>query len=592
MKLLPRLRIFRRLAGAKRLVAIRAAFVSGLVALEVLGRRSRSDIDDLYGLGALTILVVSWLGFDRAARRRVATRVLGIGRGLAARMPVIGIDLRGEPVLPRGEPKLLQSFAVTCALATALELGWILGIDASFRDVARHGSYLLLLVGTAAMWLGLLAILLLAVALSYVIIHDALRSQLGDRAHGRIRRVSVLAYAVIALAGMAFLPVWVALVLLGVGIALYPIAGAIHPPPRLSFLWRDPDGGVGSMDIHQWVGAQAILLGWPAALFVVAGLGGSAFGLPTEGDTPVSHALAAATAWCAGPAMVVVSGFTVMLLDRFIRNDPAMPCPTSVHVAAEVATPERERAGELLAVRGWHVRWHPVPARPADVRLRLVDRQPKGRQGWPRAVSARSLELPELLDLIARRDVVQRRRLLLRGLGRMLERARRGSFSSGTGFWLAPQHWFVTGLTRDTAEDEHVDDSTYADTVIGEPYHLALPRAARSHAYEVFSAVEIDIIFVEDGVTWLRLRRVFRRIFEHYDARGGRIEERHLHGLPGIRAIVHDLRIGEPLGRERYPEPDYEDLGRARILHVFKDRGGDEELQPDPSTDRGVPLRA
>jgi hypothetical protein len=27
-----------------------------------------------------------------------------------------------------------------------------------------------------------------------------------------------------------------------------------------------------------------------------------------------------------------------------------------------------------------------------------------------------------------------------------------------------------------------------------------------------------------------------------------------------------------PLRREKYPEPDYEDLGRARILHIFKDR--------------------
>ena len=36
-----------------------------------------------------------------------------------------------------------------------------------------------------------------------------------------------------------------------------------------------------------------------------------------------------------------------------------------------------------------------------------------------------------------------------------------------------------------------------------------------------------------------------------------------------IYAIVHDLKIGEPLDRERYPEPDYEDLGRARILHII-----------------------
>jgi len=178
----------------------------------------------------------------------------------------------------------------------------------------------------------------------------------------------------------------------------------------------------------------------------------------------------------------------------------------------------------------------------------------------------------------------------MRGLERMLKRARRRRYAAGTGFWIAPHHWFVAGLTRDEDENEIVEDATIADAMIGEPYHVALPLAARRHAHEVFSGLEVDLMFVEDGVTWKDLRRVLRRAFDHFDGKKGRVDELAFRGIPRIRVILHKFEIGGQLGRARYPEPDYEDLGRARVLHVFKDRGGDEELDPAPSVDEGRPL--
>ncbi|MHC4937507.1 MAG: hypothetical protein ACYTHK_00890 [Planctomycetota bacterium] len=588
MRVASRLHLLRRLVGSRRDFAVRACCLFGVVVIEVLGRRSPTDVEDLYGLGALSAVIALWLGLDREARagsRRLGRR---IREGFLARMPIIGLDLRGEPVLPRGEPRVFRTFAALCALITALELGWVLGIGESFRAFAMRGSYVLMLLLTAVLWLSLLLVLLLAVGLTYIIVHDSLRSHFGDREHRRRRLTCMAAYGLTVLIGMLILPEWIALLTLGIGIALYPIAGTLDPPPPLRLLWRDPDGRVGSFDLYQWVVSQAILFGWPIAIFVVAGLGGRAFGLPTSGGTPITHALASATIWCAGPAMIVIAAFGVGLLHRAMRRDPARRCVTSVHVTSRIRNTDRAR--ELLEARGWRVRFDPEPAERADVRLVLVEHA--GPVRWPLEVSEATLRLPEVLDLIARRDVVQRRRLLLKGLEKMIKRARRQSFAAGTGFWIAPHHWFVIGLTRDTAEEDQIEDSTYADSVIGQPYHLALPPAARRHAHEVFAAIEIDIVFVEDGVTWPRLRRVLRRIFEHFDTRGGRIEERHLHGLPGVRCIVHDLKIGEPLDRKRYPEPDYEDLGRARVLHVFKDRGEEEELEPDPAVDEGVPLHA
>jgi hypothetical protein len=592
MTLHSRLRGLRRLTGNKRTIAVRAGFVAGLLALEALGRHSASDIGDLLGVSALAAVVTIWLAYDASAKQAIARLARRGGAALVDRMPTVGLDLRGEPVLPRGEPAVFRWFGGIFALCTALELGWILGVGAPFREFVLRGSYTIMMLLTGLLWSALLVVITLSICLAYIAIHDTMRTHYGDWPHRRRRIASMVGYGVIAASGIAFLPQWIALACLGAGIALYPIAGTLDPPPRLRLLWRERDGSVGSFDLYQWIVAQAVLIGWPAAILVVAGLGDRAFGIGTGHSTPITTALATAAIWCAGPAMMAVAVFSIGMLHRSVRRDPARRCPTTVHLTPTVPAGEQRRAQVLLEARGWRVRWSPEPVERADVQLRLVERVPAGRVEWPLMVSAATLELAEVLDLIARRDIIQRRRFLLRGLERMLKRARRQDYASGNGFWIAPQHWFVVGITRDTEEEDHVDDSTYADSMIGAPYHAVIPQAARRHAHDVFAAIEIDIVFVEDGVTWRRLRGVLRRIFSHFDAREGRIEERHLHGLPGIRAIVHDLRIGEPLDRERYPEPDYEDLGRARILHIFRDRGEEEELEPEPTVDEGVPLHA
>ena len=63
----------------------------------------------------------------------------------------------------------------------------------------------------------------------------------------------------------------------------------------------------------------------------------------------------------------------------------------------------------------------------------------------------------------------------------------------------------------------------------------------------------------------------------------------------GVRVVLHefDLVDADKLNLTNYPEPDYDELARARILHVFKDRGDDEvepDWMPDESEDRPVLL--
>ena len=128
------------------------------------------------------------------------------------------------------------------------------------------------------------------------------------------------------------------------------------------------------------------------------------------------------------------------------------------------------------------------------------------------------------------------------------------------------------------------EEHTQILEVIPPLYYRALPRPVRRHFFKICRALEVDLIFLEDGVGFRGLRHVLRAMFEQYDIHGGSQPAREIHfaGLPKVRVILHDYALGEPLIKSKYPEPDYEEVGRARILHIFRDRGGDEEQAPTP----------
>lgn len=196
-----------------------------------------------------------------------------------------------------------------------------------------------------------------------------------------------------------------------------------------------------------------------------------------------------------------------------------------------------------------------------------------------------------MIERLARRDVVQCRRRLVDGLGRMFRFLRRRELTAGSGFWVAPQHWFVLGLSRDEEEprfDPLVDTILFGS--MGPSFERAIDWPARRHLLDVLRGMEVDLVFVEDGVRFPALRRVLRILFELHDTWGGgrRLEERFLQGIPGLRAVLHDFDLEHPFESSRYPEPDYEDVGRARVLHLFRDRGEDEERVEAPSSDDRV----
>ena len=118
------------------------------------------------------------------------------------------------------------------------------------------------------------------------------------------------------------------------------------------------------------------------------------------------------------------------------------------------------------------------------------------------------------------------------------------------------------------------------------------PLEARHYFLQIMTALELDLVFVEDGVRFKKLQWVIRQIFELYDVFGGdqRAEEKHFVGVPGVRVLIHDFRLDDPFHSETYPEPDYEDVGRARILHVFRERGEEDDEVETPIDMRGIPV--
>jgi hypothetical protein len=330
---------------------------------------------------------------------------------------------------------------------------------------------------------------------------------------------------------------------------------------------------------------------------LVLSLGGAALGMrePDMAHLPVTTTLGSLAAWLGGAALSAGAVFAARWVGGQRRRDPAQPSPTAIHVQGQVG--ELPRVARIFHRLGWLTRVAPALPQDTDVRIELLGspmpplRGP--RRSWPLPVSPKGLEVPELQQLLQRRDEIQRRRALMRGLEKLLKHAARRRYDRGQGFWLAPHYWFISGMTRDVDEEQcDLAEGTMISGLVGPSYHRVLPHAARHHAHVLLRALEVDLIFLEDGVGFRGLRRVLRVLFEHFDMHGGRqrLEERHCAGLPGLRVVLHDYELGAPLQRKRYPEPDYDTLGRARILHVFKDRGESEELIDAPRDLEDVPV--
>jgi hypothetical protein len=554
--------------------------------LEILGRWATTDFHD--GLAGFLLVGVIVLVAARHRRaplawvRRLANGFRRMGSWLAALRYDHGIDLRGSPPLPRRTPP-----AVWLVVAVLVAWGGLAGLvwsvfPTGWRAVGFYSSYTLYLICLMLLWAVLLAITFVGVFVPVAFLDKWLKRWLGDTDRRGAELAAVVGYAVLVSAIAWVVPPAAVLVICG-GVAVVSLLVYL---PRGSdgaaLLWRSgPDSPIYAVPVRRVLALVALLASLLVFAVLLTACGGWLFGAPRSDDAmPVTSLFGRVAAWLM-PMLLLVVGFRLYAARR---SDPARRTVPTAHVAGAETGSVRAAA---RAIRAWGWRVRTAPARRQSGQVGVVVVPPEVSEAsefdprWPLKVSVTDLAAGAVKQRLDRRDEIQVRRQFFRGLQKLFKRASAFKGPVGGGFWLAPHWWFVDGIGREDA-DANPEDS--APPLVGPPYHRAIPARARQHAHAFLRATQVDMIFVEDGVSFKNLERVLRVITELFDVHAGRrrAEDFHFRGVPKVKVMIHDYEPGNPFRSDIYPEPKFDDLSRVRVLHVFRDRGGHEERVDPP----------
>jgi hypothetical protein len=577
-------------------------FVGLLIGLELIGRLAGSDLHD----GLAGLVLASAVALVAARHRRYPlpwVNWLGgrLGR-LAGRLDRVrydhGIDLRGTPRLPRKLPPIVWGLlAALVGWAALAGLAWLL-FPGGWREVGTHTSYVLYLVALLAVWAGLLVCTFAGVYVPVLLFDRRLKGAVRSADRKGVELALLAGYG-LSVAAVAYLVptavvLGLCLAVASLAAALVVRAGADEP----AILWRrGPEAPIFAVPLRRIVAGGLGLLALVVFDLLLTACGGRLLTPPDPSDAmPVTALLGTTAAWMV-PGLVAVLG---LRLWAGRRTDPARRTAPTAHLRSDLPAAELGQAAAAVARWGWDVRLAPAASQPGDVTLELVpaDRSEatEFEPRWPLKVADDDLVSCPVRERVERRDQIQLRRQAIRGLATLFKKAAADRGPRGGGYWFAPHWWFITGLDR---EDPHAGrkDQPTPPRPVGPPFHRVFGPRVRQHFHAVFRAVEVDMVFVEDGVGHRTVEKVLRVLFELYDVHAGRrrAEDHLFRGLPKVRVMVHDYAPGRPFKTDRYREPQFDDLSRARVLHIFRDTGGHEapteapfDISWEPSPALGV----
>src|SRR5262245_56515779 len=557
--------------------------------LEMFGRRATSDIHDTVGAAVLLLILVG-IAFRHRANPIPWVKRLGAMTWFAARAGDrfkvdLGPDLRGTPHIPHRLPAGVFGVSLFLAAWTALAAVVWWYSAAGWRPYVVAVSYTLYLALMSLLW-GLLFVASLGGVYFPIMLLTRLarRGRPGETQMTRGQLVFLGVYLSVTTAAAWMLPLWPMLAFAGlcwlaaVVVNLLPFrAGAAQ------LIWRSPrTRKVRSIPMRRLLLAFTTVVVLLLTALVMSAAGGRLFGHPDEANTmPLTTVMGNWLAWLT-PGFLLSAGVFVFLA---WRNDPARLGRPRAHLAG-ISESDQTAVARQLRHHGWDANFGEPGQN--DVRLRVV--HPEASEvhefdpSWPLAVSRADLADEFVYTRMIRRDEIQLRRQLLRGLEKIFHEAKGRKSAGGCGYWLAPHLWFVAGLTRDEVTGGE-DEPSFLTEVVGPAYGEVFTLPVRRYLYRLLKSVQVDLIFVEDGVSYRKLARVLRVLFEVYDKGAGRrrSEDVHFRGLTKVRVMFHDFDVEEPFRpSSKYPEPKFAPLGRLRVLHVFRDRGGEEELIEPP----------
>ena len=554
-----------------------------LAGLEVFGRYATSDLHDM--LAAFWLLVlVAMVGARH--RREPLPWVRRLGRWARRALSLAswvryehGFDLRGTPPVARRTPPVVWVVAAGLVVWGAVAgLVWAT-FPSGWRALGFYGPYTLYLAGMLTLWAALFTCMFVGIFVPIESLNGLLKGLRDSDRRGAQVGAVVLYAVIVSYVAMSVPP----FAILGVCLVVALLAWVVYLPKHrdeAAVLWRAADDApVRAIPFHRML---AIVTGLAALLVfdvLLTAVGGQLFApLTVTSAMSITTLLGVVAAW-------LMPGLMLLLAVRAWvgwRNDPARRGRPTAHVAGTDPVAVR-RAAQLIRAWGWKVQAAPRSREAGMVGVELVE--PARSEAtefdprWPLKVSLADLEAGDVRQRLARRDEIGVRRQLFKGLSKLFKRAALFKGPGGGGLWLAPHWWFVEGMSRD--EGEESDD---APALVGPAYSRVLSPRARQHAHAVLRAAQVDMIFVEDGVSYRKVEKVLRVLAELFDVHGGkrRAEEQHFQGLPKVRVMIHDYEPGNPFRSDTYPEPSFAELSRVRVLHVFRDRGGEEEEVEPP----------
>lgn len=195
---------------------------------------------------------------------------------------------------------------------------------------------------------------------------------------------------------------------------------------------------------------------------------------------------------------------------------------------------------------------------------------------------------------IERRFHVVMRRHFRREFERLFKSLRSEAPEGGTGFLICPHVWLVPSVVRDVApaEQQGASGALVGPRRYGVPYAQAFDPRVRRYIGAVLRKLEIDVIFLEDAVTWKDVHRVLGVMYEIHDQGRTPLRERHFVGVPRVRVVIQeeaaDAEPPDPIPTDgpfgvADPMP-----GHTRVLLITRDRGDKDEVEQLDPADFGV----
>jgi hypothetical protein len=554
-----------------------------IVGLEIVGRKATTDFHDGLAGFALLMAILTVVGRHRREPLGWVSWIGNRGQRLGGSLAGFfryehGLDLRGTPPVTRGTPPAVWLIVAALVAWSGLAAAAWAVFPSGWHQIGFYSSYTLYLVFLMLLWATLLTIAFVGVFVPVAVFDKWLKRWIGDTDRRGAEVFAVVVYMIVVSVIVWLVP---PTCILGLCLIVSVVAWVIYLPKGAegaAVLWRaGPDKPVYAIPVRR---VLALLTGLTSLLVfavLITACGGRLFASQLTDDTmPLTALFGAVAAWFMPGLLMVL----VLWLLATRRNDPARRTVPTAHVYGTDAVAVK-RAAKAIQAWSWKVRTAP-PRERGQVGIVIVPQEQSEATEfdprWPLKVSVADLEDGKVKERLDRRDEIQVRRQFFRGLQKLFKLASEFKGPSGGGFWLAPQWWFIDGVGRDDADEDAPPQH------VGPPYHRIIPARARQHSYTFLRSTEVDMIFVEDGVTFKSLERVLRVITELHDVHGGRrrAEELHFRGLPKVKVMIHEYEPGNLFRSDTYPEPKFDDVSRVRVLHVFRDRGGHEERIEPP----------